>query len=545
MIIKTIRTTPFSDQDPGTSGLRKKVRVFQQKGYLENFLQSLFEALPEQEHQTLVIGGDGRYFNSRAIQVIIRMAVANRYRRLLVGRDGLLSTPAVSNLIRTTGASGGIILSASHNAAGPEQDFGIKYNNACGRPAPASITCRLFEISRGLSEYRIIDTPDLDLSRVGSFKLGDAEIRIVDPVADYLQRMKRCFDFDSLRRGFDEGRLSIRFDAMHAITGPYARAIFEDELGAAPDCVVNEIPLEDFGGGHPDPNLVYAQDLYRYMHTAAAPVLAAASDGDGDRNMILGPGCFVSPGDSLAILAEHHRCIPQFRHGLRGVARSMPTSRAIDRVAQGLGISCYETPTGWKYFGNLLDAGKISLCGEESFGTGGDHLREKDGVWSVLFWLSVLDATRCSVAELLRAHWNRFGRSVFSRHDYAGLDAETAADLMHTLEIAANGSRLVSGYSGVERTDVFEYHDPVDSSRATNLGVRVNLHDGSRIVYRLSGTGTDSSTLRIYLERYVTDPHCFDPAMDAARFTSELAALAVRIAGVRAGTGLNAPTLVT
>lgn len=545
MAIQTVPTRPFDDQKPGTSGLRKKVRVFQQPGYLQNFVQSVFDSLPQDQKQCLVIGGDGRYFNREATRIIIRMALANGYLKLIVGRGGILSTPAVSNLIRFVGADGGLVLSASHNPAGPDEDFGIKYNTSSGSPAPESVTGRIFENSAQISRYLIDDTDTVDLEQIGVAQAGQATIEVVDPVAAYVQCMKQCFDFDRLRRGFSEGRLSLRFDAMHAVTGPYARAIFVDELGAEATDVVNAEPKEDFGGLHPDPNLVHGRTLLEYMYSDQAPLLGAASDGDGDRNMILGQGCFVTPGDSLAIIAEHHRSIPQFAHGLHGVARSMPTSTAVDRVAEALGIECHETPTGWKFFGNLLDQSKISLCGEESFGTSGDHVREKDGLWAVLCWLSIVEAGGRSVAELLEAHWQKFGRSIYCRHDYEGISAKTAADLMADLQHCAEHQSLHERHAAIDRGDSFGYQDPVDHSRTLKQGIRLFLKDGSRIVYRLSGTGTGSATLRIYLEKFTRDSALMSTGLDTVAATADLAAIAVQVAGVVERTGLEAPGVIT
>ncbi len=545
MNINVVKTTPYSDQNPGTSGLRKKVAVIQKPNYLENFVQSVFNALPSDERNILVIGGDGRFYNNIAIQIVIRMAVANGYKRLIIGQNGLLSTPAVSNLIRIKQANGGMILSASHNPAGPDQDFGIKYNNENGSPASNTLSASIFAASLEISQYTIADISEVNLRDIGDVVLNRTTISVIDSVQDYIECMKRCFDFPKLRKAFASERLSIRFDAMHAVTGPYARSVFVDELGASSDSIINGEPREDFGGGHPDPNLVHAKALFESMHDANAPVLAAASDGDGDRNMILGQGCFVSPGDSLAILAEHHKIIPQFKEGLCGVARSMPTSTAIDRIAEDLGIQSFETPTGWKFFGNLLDTSNISLCGEESFGTSGNHIREKDGVWAVLFWLSILEASGKNVSQLLVSHWQRFGRSMYCRLDYEGISADVAADLMKNMQFGVSESRLILKHTNIAGADSFEYIDPVDGSVSSNQGIRVFLTGGSRIVYRLSGTGTDSATLRIYLEQYTNSAQDFVTSLDIPNATADLAKMAVELAEISQRTGMTSPSLVT
>ncbi len=539
---RCVATRPFDDQKPGTSGLRKKVRVFQREHYLENFVQSLFDVLPDDGRGTLVVGGDGRYFNADATRVIVRMAAANGIGRLVIGRDALLSTPAVSNLIRRRGADGGIVLSASHNPGGPDADFGIKFNNASGSPAPEAVTGRIYDRSRELDRYFILDGIDVELSRPGETRVGDTVVEIIDPVADYQATMEQVFDFDRLREAFAAGTLSVCFDGMHAVTGPYARRILEDALGAPAGSVINAEPLEDFGGGHPDPNLVHARSLVERMARPDAPLLGAASDGDGDRNLILGRGLFVSPSDSLAILAANARAIPQFSRGLAGVARSMPTSRAVDRVAADLGIDCFETPTGWKFFGNLLDAGRISLCGEESFGTGGDHVREKDGLWTVLAWMSLLAAGGVSVEQTVRDHWSRFGRNIYCRHDYEDIDADAAAALIAALEGSLGslaGTR--AGDFSVDSATGFAYTDPVDGSVTTGQGIQVQLAGGARVVYRLSGTGTAGATLRVYLEQFMDGA----PDVDALGANEALGRAAAGIARVAHFTGLTGPTLRT
>jgi len=539
-----IATKPFDDQRPGTSGLRKKVHVFRQPHYLENFVQSVFDVLDGHEGATLVVGGDGRYFNREAIQTIVRMAAANGIGRLLVGRGGLMSTPAVSCVIRKHKAFGGLILSASHNPGGPEGDFGVKYNSANGGPAPETITEAIYQRSRRITQYRITDTPDIDLDTEGTVHVDNMEVQIIDPVADYAELMEHLFDFERIRTLIEIGGFNMRFDALHAITGPYAHEILEHRLGALPGTVLNGTPLEDFGGGHPDPNLVYAHDLVEQMFGSRAPDFGAASDGDGDRNMILGRRFFVTPSDSLAVLAANAHLVPGYRMGLTGIARSMPTSQAADRVAEQLGIDCYETPTGWKFFGNLLDAHKVTLCGEESFGTGSDHVREKDGLWAVLFWLNLLAVRKESVEQIVRAHWRRFGRNYYSRHDYEQVAADPAGQLIQTLRDRLpelQGRRI--GEREVAFADDFSYTDPIDGSVAEQQGIRVGFMDGSRIVFRLSGTGTEGATLRVYLERYERDPEQLD--LDAQSALAGLISAAEELARIRHYTGRDRPTVIT
>ena len=540
----SIPTRPFTDQKPGTSGLRKKVSVFQQPHYLENFVQSIFDILDGYQGQTLVLGGDGRYYNRQAIQTILRMAVANGFGRIMVGRGGLLSTPAVSCLIRKYKAFGGIILSASHNPGGPDGDFGIKYNIGNGGPAPEKVTEAIFERSRSLDRYLTLESPDIGLDRLGEVRLGSAVVQIVDPVSDYAQLMEALFDFDRIHGLFNSGVFTLAYDAMHAITGPYAHAIIEEHLGAPPGTVKRGRPLEDFGGEHPDPNLTYAHELVDLMFSPGAPDFGAASDGDGDRNMILGRRFFVTPSDSLALLAANAHLTPGYRTGLVGVARSMPTSEAVDRVADSLGIECFETPTGWKFFGNLLDAHKITLCGEESFGTGSDHVREKDGLWAVLFWLNILAVRRQSVAEIVRQHWAKYGRNYYTRHDYDGLDSNVAEALMadlHTQLGSLQGKAF--GPRHVLYCDDFTYQDPIDQSISQNQGIRIGFSDGARIVFRLSGTGTEGATLRVYVESYERDPTKQD--QDPQQALGSLIRLADQIAGIAARTGRTAPSVIT
>jgi phosphoglucomutase len=551
MTINTVSTTPFADQKPGTSGLRKKVPVFQQAHYLENFVQSIFDTISAPPGATLVLGGDGRFYNRDAIQVILKMAAANGFRRVLVGKGGILSTPAASCVIRKYRTHGGIILSASHNPGGPDGDFGIKYNTANGGPAPEKITEAIFAASRKISQYRIADAADIALDRTGDYQIGSMTVSVIDPVADYAGLMESLFDFGAIRSLLNSG-FRIKFDAMHAVTGPYAREIFLSRLGAPEDSVMNAVPLEDFGKGHPDPNLTYAHELVEILYGENAPDFGAASDGDGDRNMILGKHFFVTPSDSLAILAANAHLVPGYQQGLAGIARSMPTSAAADRVAKSLGIPSYETPTGWKFFGNLMDAGKVTLCGEESFGTGSDHIREKDGLWAVLFWLNILAVRKQSVEAVVRDHWKRFGRNVYSRHDYEDIPSDAANGVMkllqdsfdslqHSPEQGGNGAKF--GHLQVKLCDDFSYTDPVDGSVSTGQGVRIIFTDGSRIVFRLSGTGTGGATLRIYLESF--EPDVSKHHLDAQEVLAELIGIAKQISELRKRTGREKPTVIT
>lgn len=542
-MISIVETTPYDDQKPGTSGLRKKVPVFQQKNYVENFIQSIFDSLEGFVGKTLVIGGDGRFYNREVIQIALKMAAANGFGRVLVGRGGLLSTPAASHLIRKHGAFGGIVLSASHNPGGPTEDFGIKYNIANGGPAPERITEAVFARSKVLTEYHILRAPDLDLDRLGPQMLGPMQVEVVDPVADYAALMESLFDFDLIRAHFAAG-FTMAFDAMHAVTGPYATEILERRLGAAPGTVRNGTPSPDFGGHHPDPNLVHARALYDEMMGRDAPDFGAASDGDGDRNLIIGRGIFITPSDSLALLAANAHLAPGYARGLKGIARSMPTSGAADRVAEKLGIGLYETPTGWKFFGNLLDAGLATICGEESAGTGSDHVREKDGLWAVLLWLNILAARRESARSIVEAHWRAFGRNYYSRHDYEGLETADANALMEDLRARlADLPGTTIGGLRVALADDFAYHDPVDGSVSRRQGIRVLFEGGSRVVFRLSGTGTSGATLRIYIERFEPDPARHGLETQAALVP--LIAAAEILAAVRARTGRAAPDVIT
>jgi phosphoglucomutase len=548
MNARTVATMPFTDQKPGTSGLRKKVAVFTAPNYLENFVQAVFDTIFDNAAApagtTLVLGGDGRYYNREAIQVILRMAAANGFGKVLVGQGGILSTPAASCVIRKFKTFGGLILSASHNPGGPDGDFGIKYNTGNGGPAPEKTTDAIFARSKALTSYRIVDAADLDLDRVGTQSLGDMAVEVIDPVADYAELMESLFNFAAIRE-LIAGDFRLCFDAMHAVTGPYAKEIIERRLGAPAGTVINGVPLEDFGGGHPDPNLTYAHELVEIMFGANdAPDFGAASDGDGDRNMVLGRGFFVTPSDSLAVIAANAALVPGYAGGIAGIARSMPTSAAADRVAQKLGVPCYETPTGWKFFGNLMDAGKVTFCGEESFGTGSDHVREKDGLWAVLFWLNILAKRGLSVERILQLHWAEYGRNVYSRHDHEALPTDIANGIME--QVRAAGATLPGKAFGnyrVKFCDDFSYTDPIDGSVSTGQGLRVGFEDGSRIVFRLSGTGTEGATLRIYLEAFEADPA--RQMADAQLSLAPLIAIAEEISGLRARSGRERPTVIT
>jgi phosphoglucomutase len=539
----TVATSFFDDQEPGTSGLRKKVRIFQQPHYLENFVQSVFDSIGNFSGQTLVVGGDGRYYNRHAIQIILKMAAANGFGRVLVGQGGILSTPAASHIIRKHKAFGGLILSASHNPAGPDEDFGIKYNIDNGGPAPEQVTGAIFACSKKISEYKILKADDVPLDKIASVQLGDMQVEVIDPVADYAILMQSLFDFDAIR-GLLASGFTMAFDAMHAVTGPYAIRIIEEMLGAPGGTVKNGVPKEDFGGGHPDPNLTYAHELVDILYADDAPDFGAASDGDGDRNMILGRHFFVTPSDSLAIMAANADAVPAYKGGLAGIARSMPTSAAADRVAEAMGLECYETPTGWKFFGNLMDAGKVTLCGEESFGSGSNHVREKDGLWAVLFWLNILAVRKTSVESIVREHWQKFGRNYYSRHDYEGVDSEAAAAVLQQVrnQFSELPGQTLAGRV-VKHCDDFAYTDPVDGSVSRNQGVRVLFEDCSRIIFRLSGTGTSGATIRIYLESYEADTSKHD--MDAQDALAGMIAAANEISRLHELTGRDCPTVIT
>ncbi|MBL4576048.1 MAG: alpha-D-glucose phosphate-specific phosphoglucomutase [Opitutaceae bacterium] len=545
MNIISIVTTPYSDQKPGTSGLRKKVTVFQQPHYLENFVQSIFNVVPELKNHLLILGGDGRFYNARALQTILKIAAANGIKRVMVGEQGLLSTPAVSCLIRKYHAAGGIILSASHNPGGVNGDFGIKFNSANGGPAPTSLTNKIYDISKNIKTYQIAETGDISLDTQQSSYLGDMRVDVINSVNDYANLMQQLFDFSTIKTLFTSRAFSMCFDAMHAVTGPYAKEIFENRLSANIDAVINGVPLEDFGGTHPDPNLAHTSELIARLNTGInAAEFGAASDGDGDRNMILGRNFFVNPSDSLAIMTANAHLLPGYSQGLRGAARSLPTSRAVDKVSEEIGIDCYETPTGWKYFGNLLDDKRITLCGEESFGSGSDHIREKDGIWAVLFWLNLIAIKQQSVEEITRSHWKRYGRHYYTRHDYEAINSDTAETLVQNLRNQT--SSLIGNQYGnykVLLCDDFSYTDPVDNSLTEKLGIRVIFEDESRIIFRLSGTGTEGSTLRIYIEKYVRDPALHERATQTV--LAELITIANTIADIENHFGRSHPDAIT
>ena len=542
-MIQTVSTTPFNDQKPGTSGLRKKVKVFAQPHYAENFVQSVFDSLEGFAGQTLVVGGDGRYLNREVIQIVLKMAAANGFGRVLVGQGGILSTPAASHLIRASGAFGGLVLSASHNPGGPDEDFGIKYNVGNGGPAPEKVTDAIHARTLTIDQYRILDAADVDLDHIGTSRMGDMLVEVVDPVTGYADLMEQLFDFGAIR-AMIAGGFTLAFDSMSAVTGPYAVEIFERRLGAPAGTVMNGTPLPDFGHHHPDPNLVHAKELYDKMMAVDAPDFGAASDGDGDRNLIIGRHCYVTPSDSLAVLAANAHLAPGYKAGLKGIARSMPTSGAADRVAEKLGVALYETPTGWKFFGNLLDAGMATICGEESAGTGSDHVREKDGIWAVLLWLNIVAARQQSVAAIMADHWATYGRNYYARHDYEAIATDRADALMAALRGKID-SLAGTGNSGgtISAADDFAYTDPTDGSVSRNQGVRILFEDGSRVVFRLSGTGTQGATLRVYIERYMAPDGDLNLATGDA--LAPLVAAAQELADIRGYTGMDAPSVIT
>lgn len=543
MFIKTVSSNPFQDQRPGTSGLRKRVKVFQEKNYLENYIQAIFDSLSGVTGKTLVLGGDGRYFNEIAIQKIIKMALANGFGRIMVAKDGILSTPAASCVIRKYKAFGGIILSASHNPGGEEGDFGIKYNISNGGPAPESLTEAIYLRSKTISSYKIADISDIDLSVLGELRFGDLVVEVFDGINDYVDLMKTLFNFSDLRKLFASD-FKMRYDAMNAVTGPYAHRIFEEELGAKEGTVINWKPLPDFGGRHPDPNLTYAKDLVDYMFSEGAADFGAASDGDGDRNMILGNHFYVNPSDSLAVICANYKAVKGYSSGILGIARSMPTSQAANKVADFLGIDCYETPTGWKFFGNLMDGNKVTICGEESFGTGSNHVREKDGLWAILFWLNIIANAKKSVSEIVKDHWSKFGRNYYSRHDYENIDTDVANALMDHIreQFSSLGGKEFGEYI-VSTADDFNYIDSIDGSETSKQGIRIIFTNGSRIIYRLSGTGTKGSTLRIYIEKYESE--ISKQSQDTQVALSDLIKIADDIGEIIKRTGMKQPTVIT
>ncbi len=543
MRINHSHTTPFSDQKPGTSGLRKKVKVFQQAHYLENFVQSIFDTLEVPKGATLTLGGDGRFYNRVAVQMIIKMAAANGFSRLIVGQGGILSTPAASHIIRKYQTFGGIILSASHNPAGPTEDFGIKYNTANGGPAPEKITEAIFAKSKIIGEYKIAEFADMNIDKLGETQFDGFCVQVIDPVRDYADLMASMFDFAAIKKLIASG-FNVKFDGMHAVTGPYAKEIFINRLAAPADSLMNCEVSETFGGGHPDPNLTYAHDLVEILYANGAPDFGAASDGDGDRNMVLGKGFFVTPSDSLAVIAANATLIPAYKQGIAGVARSMPTSGAVDRVAKELNIPCFETPTGWKFFGNLMDADKVTLCGEESFGTGSNHVREKDGLWAVLCWLNIIAVKQQSVESIIKAHWAAFGRNVYSRHDYENIPTEAANSVIDHLRdnFGAMTGKTFGRYT-IKTCDDFSYTDPIDGSFSAKQGLRVLFADGSRIVFRLSGTGTEGATVRIYLEAF--EPDISKHHLDAQEALAEMIQIALQISQLKEKTGRDKPTVIT
>ncbi|KAL2920574.1 Phosphoglucomutase chloroplastic [Bienertia sinuspersici] len=555
--IRSVPTKPYDGQKTGTSGLRKKVKVFMQENYLANWIQALFNSLPSEDYVNgvLVLGGDGRYFNKEAAQIIIKIAAANGVAKIFVGQDGILSTPAVSAVIRKRKANGGFVMSASHNPGGPEYDWGIKFNYSSGQPAPESITDKIYGNTLSISEIKMATIPDIDLSRVGVTKFGNFIVEVVDPVGDYMELMESVFDFHLIRSLLSRSDFRFTFDAMHAVTGAYAKPIFVEKLGASMDSISNGVPLEDFGHGHPDPNLTYAKDLVDIMYGDNGPDFGAASDGDGDRNMILGRSFFVTPSDSVAIIAANaQEAIPYFYHGIKGLARSMPTSGALDRVAEKLKLPFFEVPTGWKFFGNLMDSEQLSICGEESFGTGSDHIREKDGIWAVLAWLSILAYRNkekkqgerlVSVSDVVKEYWAAYGRNFFSRYDYEECESEGANKMVDYLRDLISNSKEGDKYGEyvLRFADDFSYQDPVDGSVVSKQGVRLVFADGSRIIFRLSGTGSAGATIRVYIEQFEPDVSRHD--LDAQTALKPLIDLALSLSKLKDFTGREKPTVIT
>lgn len=542
--IRTVSTTPYNDQRAGTSGLRKSVDVFKQENYLQNFVQSVFDVRKDNKGKTLILGGDGRYFNREAAQIILKMAAANGIGRVKVGQGAILSTPATSCVIRTHNADGGFILSASHNPGGPHGDFGIKYNITGGNPATETITEAVFERSKAITEYKILDLPDINIDKLGESKLGDMVVEVIDSIYDYQKLLESIFDFDLIQKMLTSNNFRMCMDSLHAVTGPYAKSIFEKRMGAPAGTVVNGTPLEDFGGGHPDPNLVYAHDLVELMYGKNAPNFGAASDGDGDRNMIMGPRMFIVPSDSLAVITDNAHLIPGYKGGITGVARSMPTSQAADLVAKALKINCYQTPTGWKFFGNLLDANKITICGEESFGTSSNHIREKDGLWAILFWLNIMAVTGKSVNEIMLDHWRKYGRHFFLRHDFEEVELEKAHAMSQYLKdtiVSLPGKKF--GTFEISEAEDYTYQDPVDGSISKNQGIIIKFTDSSRIVYRISGTGTQGATIRLYIEKY--EPDTKKHMQDSQEALHDLTALAYELTKVCEFTGMSQPNVIT
>ncbi|GES85783.1 phosphoglucomutase [Rhizophagus clarus] len=556
MQVRCITTTPYEGQKPGTSGLRKRVKVFQQENYTQNFIQAILDAMssPSASGATLVVGGDGRYFSTEAIQLIIRIAAGNRVGKLIIGKNGILSTPAASNLIRKRKADGGILLTASHNPGGPDNDFGIKFNVSNGGPAPENITNLIYENTKKCDKYYTCDMPEFDLSKIRVETIDGFIVEIVDSVEDYVQLLKEIFDFEQIKQFFKNNpKFKVLFDGLHGVTGPYAEHIFVDELGLSRSSIQNCIPLPDFGGSHPDPNLTYAHSLVERVERENIN-FGAASDGDGDRNMIYGKDAFVTPSDSVAVIAAHAEVIPYFQKtGIKGLARSMPTSAAIDLVAKKKGLEVFEVPTGWKFFGNLMDAGRLSICGEESFGTGSDHIREKDGIWAIVAWLNIIAVVNenelgSGIKEILLEHYQTYGRNFFSRYDYEEVESESANKMVaHLRHLISEGRNDFIGKTfdqfTVKEADDFEYTDPIDGSISKNQGIRIIFTDGSRIVIRLSGTGSQGATIRLYVEKY--SQNASEYGANTQEALKPLIDVALQISKLQEFTGRDKPTVIT